>query len=93
MSEVMDFEEWYNGKGCGYQNSCGKDPKERSRIAFNAGQEEMEKKHIKDVQDLTKAKELLKTYKGFIEYEGLSTRLGKTYDKTVQFLKEIGEND
>lgn len=42
----------------------------------------------KTQDQLTKAKELLKTYKDFIEYEGLSTRLGKTYDKTEQFLKE-----
>lgn len=50
-------------------------------------------KDIKDkskvIGKLTKAKELLKTYKDFIEYEGLSTRLGKTYDRTVQFLKDI----
>jgi len=37
---------------------------------------------------LTEAKDLLITYKDFLEYDALTTRLGNLYDRTVRFLKE-----
>ena len=42
-------------------------------------------------EQLTKAKELLTTYKDFLEYDGLTTRLGNLYDRTVQFLRRVNK--